>query len=90
MAQDPDRFTVQILGVGSAEALRRYFDTHPFSDAIAYYRTVRGGKPWYVLLEGSYPDADAARAAIASFPPEIRRNQPWIRRIGDLQSAARP
>lgn len=88
--QNPEHFTVQILGVGSEAALTAYYASHKLSEPMAYYRTDRGGKGWYVLLAGVYPDADTARRAIASFPAAIRDNNPWIRRIGDIQRSTRP
>ena len=42
------------------------------------------GRPRYLLFYGHYPNADAAREAIASIPSRLRAVQPWPRSIGNI------
>lgn len=85
--QPAGRYTIQVLGLSELQALRNYARDQALQGDVAWFRTQRNGADWYVLVVGSYPDADAARAAIATLPAEVRRNQPWVRTFGSIQQA---
>ncbi|MFN2349804.1 MAG: SPOR domain-containing protein, partial [Thioalkalivibrio sp.] len=88
LAQQPaTHYTIQILGLGELQALRNYARDQSLAGEMAWFRTQRNDQDWFVLISGNYPDAEAARAAIASLPAEVRRNQPWIRSFGSIQQA---
>jgi DamX protein len=85
--QPTGRYTIQVLGLSELQALRNYARDLTLQGDVAWFRTQRNGADWYVLVVGNYPDADAARAAIATLPAEVRRNQPWVRTFGSIQQA---
>lgn len=87
LQQDPDTYTVQVLGVSSEAALRSYYDRYRFSGDSGYFNAPRDGRDWFVLVTGLYPSAEAAREAIRALPEEVRANHPWVRRLGDVQLA---
>jgi DamX protein len=80
-------YTIQVLGLSDLQALRRYGREQGLDMELAWFRTLRDGQDWYVLVAGRYPDAEAARAAIAGLPEAVRRHQPWVRSFGSVQEA---
>ncbi|MFC3851694.1 AAA family ATPase [Salinispirillum marinum] len=80
-------YTLQVLGARQEQNVLEFIATHSLSAAQAgYYRTELQGQPWFVLVYGSYPDADAARAAIATLSADLRAAQPWPRPISAVKS----
>ena len=45
----------------------------------------RSGGDWYVLLQGDYSDAGAARAGIARLPKSQQKDGVWPRKVEDLK-----
>lgn len=87
MRQDPDHYTVQVLGVSSESAARTFYQQHAAGIEAVVAPTRRAGKDWYVLVIGVFSSAEQARRAIPALPGEIQKNQPFIRRIGPIQEA---
>ena len=85
LQQPPEDYTVQVLGVTTEEAVHRFHHTHRVDAPMAFYHAPRDGHDWYVVIVGLYATPEAAREAIRHFPSNIRENQPWIRRMGDVQ-----
>jgi DamX protein len=85
--QSASHYTIQILGLSELQALRNYARDQSLEGDVAWFRTQRNNQDWFVLVAGNYPDAEAARAAIARLPAEVRRNQPWVRSFGSIQQA---
>jgi len=54
---------------------------------VAYYQKNRDGAPWFALVYGSYDSRAAAMTASKSLPGSLRKNKPWIRKIGDIQAS---
>jgi outer membrane assembly lipoprotein YfiO len=85
--QPRNAFTIQILGLGHERGVRDFLRQEALQGDVAWFQTQRNGSAWYVAIFGSYPNADAARAAIGDLPASVRRNQPWIRSFGSVQDA---
>ena len=85
--QPRNAFTIQILGLGHERGVRDFLRQEALEGDIAWFQTQRNGSAWYVAIFGSYPNAEAARAAIGDLPTSVRRNQPWIRSFGSVQDA---
>jgi DamX protein len=85
--QPAGHFTIQILALSDLQSLRRYGREQGLDMDLAWFRTVRDGRDWYVLVAGSYPDAETARVAIAGLPEPVRSNKPWVRSFGSIQEA---
>lgn len=85
-SQNPQHFTIQLLGSHNLEALRSFMQQHQLEKQVSFYRTRRDGKQWFVLLHGSYPDRSQAKAAIEKLPAEIRKSKPWPRRFLDIHN----
>lgn len=82
-AIQPDTFTVQILGSYDEQAAVRFIRDHS-EVKLVYVRSSYQGRPWYVVLHGSYDDLAGAKAAVAELPVELRSSAPWVRRATGL------
>jgi DamX protein len=89
LEQAPGNYTVQIFGSHEHEAVERFKRGSRLKDRLAWYRTSRNGRDWYVVVMGSYASRDAARRAIAALPAEVKRNNPWPRSLGAVQESIR-
>lgn len=70
---------LQLISFRDLEAVQR-FAQRPDMPPRVYYRTEsRGGRPWYAVFFGLYPDAAAATAAKAALPAELGALQPIVR-----------
>ena len=70
---------LQLISFRDLEAVQR-FAQRPDMPPRVYYRTEsRGGRPWYAVFFGLYPDAAAASAAKAALPAELAALQPIVR-----------
>lgn len=83
--QNPAHFTLQLLGSHARETVESFRRQHRLDKDAAVVTTRHEGSAWYVLVYGSYPDKDRARAAVAGLPAPLQQARPWPRRIGDLQ-----
>jgi len=87
MAQGPELFTIQVLGTENEALLRQQIKNGGLTNKVAYYKKSRDGIAWYSLVYGSYASRDAAVTASLSLPDSLRKNKPWIRKIGDIQAS---
>ena len=89
LAQDPSRYTVQIMAVRDLADLRRFARKGRVDLELAYYRVARKGQPWFILVGGVYEDRKAAAAAVRGLPDSLRRNSPWIRTMKSVHREIR-
>jgi len=89
LQQPANHYTLQLLGTRSEQALRTVIHRYHLAAHAAYFLSKRSGAPWFTLLYGNYPNAVAARKAVANLPEKLRSPRPWVRRFGGLQSIIR-
>lgn len=82
--QNPNAYTLQILGVHDRLALKQFLTQHNFNE-MAMYKTIYHDKDWYVLVYGIYPNRAQASAALAALPESLQQNKPWIRTLASIQ-----
>jgi len=89
LAQDSASYTIQIVGVSNETSLLDYIKRNQRlnQNEMAYYESTFKGKPWYQLLYGIYPNRQEAQLAADNLPENIRRAEPWIRKISAVQKA---
>ncbi len=87
MSQGAGLYTIQILGTGNERLLRHQIKNSDLLDKVAYFKKSREGNPWYSLIYGSYNSREAAQAAAQTLPSALRKSNPWIRKIGDIQAS---
>ncbi len=88
-AQAGDRYTLQLLGVLDENSARNFAKRHNLGNKARVFRMLRDGKHWYVVVYGSYPDRDTARAAIATLASPLRTAGPWARSFASIQEQMR-
>ncbi len=86
MAQDPQQYTVQLIGSSSEAAVIRFIRKHGIEKESAYYSTMRNGQPWFTVVYGSYPSREVAHQAVQRLPPSLRNASPWLRSFRDIQA----
>jgi septal ring-binding cell division protein DamX len=85
-AQNPQHFTIQVMALRSRDKVQEFMQDHAVLAPFAVFTVQKGTAPLHVMLQGSYPDVESARAAKERFPREIQRQDAlWIRRFGMVQ-----
>lgn len=75
--------TIQLLGSFNESTAIDFIENHDL-DGLVYVRSTHQGRPWFVVIQGEYPNQRAARAGIEELPPEIRELGPWTRSFEGL------
>ncbi|AOV95682.1 hypothetical protein A9798_01105 [Edwardsiella hoshinae] len=81
-------YTLQLSGASQPNTLNAFARRQNLSHYWVY-ETSRNGKPWYVLVSGSYATPSDARRAIASLPAEVQAMKPWARPLSQVQKDAK-
>lgn len=84
--QNSNHYTLQIVAGESLKTIEEFIANHKLFSDIAFYRSVRGGKPWYGLIYGTYPGKNAATSAINQLPKKIQSLKPWVRSIDSIKN----
>ena len=86
MGQDPNHFTLQLLGTGQRSSLEAFVTKHKLRGSVSIYKTIRNDKPWYALVYGSYANRSQAQQASKNLPKSLAKVKPWIRRFDSVQA----
>ena len=84
--QPADYYTLQLVGVGSEQAALGFIRRHRLQGDVAYFRTVRDGKPWFSVLYGVFPGRDAAVRGQNRLPSPLRSQNAWPRTFASIQA----
>jgi len=83
----PERFTVQLVAAYSEAGVKRVQANLPSSTPNAIHKTKKEGKPWFILIYGSYATKQEALNAQAHLPAVVTKElKPWVRRQGEVFS----
>lgn len=74
--RDPKAMTLQLVGARDRGAIDEFIAKHKLSGVYAVYERDLGGKPWYSLVYGEYPDMAAAKRARAKLPKALHSAWP--------------
>ena len=80
-----DNFTVQVLGSTSEEGVRDFIAAARLGEIHGYYETRHDREPWFVVVDGMYPDWETAMEARARLA-ESFDDSPWVRRMSNVHS----
>lgn len=59
-AQNPDAYTLQVLGARSEEAVKRFIAGQDDPSQFSYFETREAGRPWFVVVHGNYASRELA------------------------------
>ncbi len=77
-------YTLQLSGATRQDALNTWAKQQKLS-SYHVYQTERNGKPWYVLISGSYATSAEAKRAISSLPEGVRSQNPWVKPLSQVR-----
>ena len=89
LLQDTELFTIQMSASTDAQDVQRFLGRASLQGPNSVYTFERDGTTWHALVHGLFESVPDARAAIEKMTPDAVRNQPWIRKIGSIQSSLR-
>ena len=89
LQQPATRYTLQLLGVQKEVAAKRFIRRQQTRENMAYFRTLRENRPWYVVVYGLYPDRAAALAARSRLPGQLGEGGAWPRSLASIHTAIR-
>jgi TPR repeat protein len=82
----PGRYTVQLASFVERSAAERLRSSLPAGTPSAVYASRPAERRRYAVVMGDYPSTREAEAAVAALPQRLRRLQPWIRRVEQIQA----
>lgn len=81
----PDNFTVQIAAAHGEANIRKLERKLPPGQPHYVYRTTREGKPWFILIYGSFSSKKDASMARSTLAASIQKDStPWVRKQGEV------
>ena len=87
LLQDAELFTIQMSASTDAQDVQRFLRRASLQGPNSIYTFEREGTTWHALVHGLFQSVPDARAAIEKMSPAAVRNQPWIRKVGSIQSS---
>ncbi|WP_317932196.1 SPOR domain-containing protein [Halioxenophilus sp. WMMB6] len=79
-----EHYVLQIMGASKSSALEDFVTGQPNQSSLHIVTMARSGGSWYVLLQGDYASAAAARAAIKTLPKSQQKDGVWPRKVADI------
>ena len=89
MQYPPENFTIQIMGSRSEDNVQRFILQQLAAFNATYFETVHQDRPWFVVVTGNFVSRDVASRALSDLPAAVRRMDPFIRQVADVQAALR-
>ena len=80
-------YTLQLSSASRSDTLNAWAKKQNLSN-YHVYQTTRNGKPWYVLVSGSYATPADAKRAVASLPAEVQAQKPWVKPVSQVKKEA--
>lgn len=77
-------FTIQLSGSYQENRVRHFAEQNHLQ-GYWVYQTQHNGKPWFVLVDGIYPNLQAARSALANLPKPLQKEKPWPKTLKQVQ-----
>lgn len=79
-------YMLQLMGGLDEQRVRDFVKKYINQLPLTYFETRLNGKPWFVVVTGSYRDKNTALAAIESLPVDLQRQKPWARSVSSIQA----
>lgn len=79
---DENAYVLQIMVTNSSKKVEDILAGAPNKKDLAAYKTVRDGKEVFIVVEGEYPNANAAASAAKNLPSMQQSAKPWPKKVG--------
>ncbi|MDI3324698.1 AAA family ATPase [Pontibacterium granulatum] len=89
LAEPAGNYTLQLLGAREKSSTERFVRTYADQDGLRVFATLFKGKPWYVVVYGSYADRKQATNAVSGLPQGLKKLRPWARSMKGIHSDIR-
>ncbi|MEE9320808.1 MAG: AAA family ATPase [Granulosicoccus sp.] len=87
LTQQAKLFTVQMIASEERKNVEKFLKQNDLGPPNSIFTFKRKDTTWFALVHGLYPSINAARTAVEQMPASALTNQPWIRKVGRIQSA---
>nr|VFJ52801.1 MAG: hypothetical protein BECKFM1743A_GA0114220_101069 [Candidatus Kentron sp. FM]VFJ65981.1 MAG: hypothetical protein BECKFM1743C_GA0114222_104081 [Candidatus Kentron sp. FM]VFJ66273.1 MAG: hypothetical protein BECKFM1743C_GA0114222_104182 [Candidatus Kentron sp. FM]VFK08936.1 MAG: hypothetical protein BECKFM1743B_GA0114221_100879 [Candidatus Kentron sp. FM] len=87
--QDPDHYTIQLIGLSTKEKLLEFLQEHRLDSQAAWFKATKEGKDLFIAVYGIYPTRGAANIGIWGLPGTLQKNRPWSVSISEILKKAR-
>jgi len=85
LALAPTEYTIQLMGSRTHDRIEKLMVEVAAEDQFMLFETIHKKEPWVVLLYGHFKDRQGALVAESKLHPDLRKLNPWIRRVADIQ-----
>jgi DamX protein len=82
--QPAEFYLIQLIGGSNPVKMENFKQSLDLPHPLVLHKTLRNRQDWYLLFYGPFPDYESALEAREKLPPDLRKNQPWIRQIGSI------
>ena len=81
----PDNYTVQLIAAFNESGVERIRAQLPTTTPSTIHKTTKDGKPWFVLVYGSFATKQEAQSALSGLPDALKKGvKPWVRKQGEV------
>ena len=89
--EDGGHYVLQLIGARDVQTLEDYIGRAGIPRRkLTLVNSVKGGRPWHILIYGIYASPRAAHDDSGRLPPMARRLKPWPRRVDAVRAEAVP
>ncbi len=87
MQQNPDHFTLQIIGTTNINKLERFIEDFGLQNQTAYFHRTHNSKDWYSLLYGNYSSRHEALDVADKLKDKLGIGDIWLRQFDEVQAS---
>jgi len=81
----PDNYTVQLIAAFNGASVERIRAQLPAATPNTVHKTTKDGKPWFILVYGSFATKQEAQSAQSRLPDALKKGvKPWVRKQGEV------
>ena len=85
LSQTDSNVVIQLLAVTQQSVSEQFIAQQQLQANAKVYQTWRNEKLWWVVTYGNYPSMQAARAVLPTLPEQVRKNQPFYKKIAKIK-----
>lgn len=87
LAMPSKNYALQLLGTSYEKKAQDFIFSNKLTNKAYYYRGIHKGKPWFIVVYGSYPSKIDAQNALYKLPISLRKLRPWPRQYSNIQNS---